>query len=79
MRKAIAHGTFKCVECGIALDAKAPRYTPTAAELDHILPVVDRPDLEFTPSNLAWRCHPCNRRKGRNPDPLIYMPTTRHW
>jgi 5-methylcytosine-specific restriction endonuclease McrA len=78
-RQAIRNGTFRCVECGIALDPNAPRCTRQAAELDHRVPVAVAPEREFDPSNLVWRCHPCNRRKGRGPDPIDRMPTTRRW
>lgn len=78
-RAAIRDGTFICVECREPLDPKAPPNTRHAAELDHIIPVAVRPDLEYDPANHVWRCHPCNRRKGKGADPLVRMPTTRTW
>lgn len=79
MRAAIRSGTFRCSTCGVALDPKATRCTPTAAELDHVEPVVLAPHREYDPSNLRWLCHPCNRRKGSRPDGRPRMPTTRVW
>jgi 5-methylcytosine-specific restriction protein A len=41
-------------------------FDATPAEVvDHILPIVDRPDLRLTVSNLQSLCGPCHGCKGR--------------
>jgi 5-methylcytosine-specific restriction endonuclease McrA len=35
-----------------------------AVTLDHVLPVSQRPDLAYEPTNLVPSCEPCNLRKG---------------
>ena len=44
---------FRCVDCGAR----------GRLEIDHILPVRDRPDLAFDPENLAARCPSCHAAK----------------
>lgn len=37
--------------------------TTAAAEVDHIVPIRERPDLAFTRTNLQSLCEPCHGRK----------------
>ena len=55
--------------CQLAYDGICTRRSQTA---DHIVPVVERPDLGMTRTNLRGACHACNghrnqlsRRRGR--------------
>lgn len=54
-------GELNCANCARALDDNAPRCTPNAIEVDHILPVScgGTDDRE----NLQLMCFPCNRAK----------------
>ena len=45
---------FKCVDCG---------KSRGRLECDHIIPVRLRPDLAYTPENLAMRCTSCHAAK----------------
>ena len=47
---------WACVDCG-------ERHR--RLEVDHIVPVRNRPDLSFAPANLATRCSACHTRKTR--------------
>ena len=47
---------FACVDCG----TRRGRL-----EIDHVLPVRTRPDLAFSPTNLATRCPRCHSKKTR--------------
>ena len=47
---------FKCVDCG---------KSRGRLECDHIIPVRLRPDLAYTPDNLAMRCPSCHAAKTR--------------
>lgn len=58
-----------CHWCGKPLDPAAPKGSPNAIELDHVVPVSLHPDLAHEPSNLALVCHPCNRSKGNRAQP----------
>ncbi len=48
-------------DCRKPLDPTVRRCTPTAPELDHIVPAAAG-GLD-TIANVQWMCHPCNRRK----------------
>lgn len=65
-------GQLQCAICGRPLDPDAPRCTPNAIELDHIVPVArgGTDDDE----NLALLCFPCNRAKSDGTTPA----TTKH-
>lgn len=43
-----------CLDCGTSRDLTT----------DHVIPVVERPDLAYEVLNVAVRCRPCNGRKG---------------
>lgn len=60
-RRALRELPLVCFACGKQLDPTARRCTPTAAELDHILPAAA--GGTDTIANVQWACHPCNRRK----------------
>lgn len=47
---------YACVDCG----TRRGRL-----EIDHVQPVRTRPDLAFTPANLATRCPRCHAAKTR--------------
>ncbi|WP_066041927.1 hypothetical protein [Herbiconiux solani] len=54
-----------CAECGQAtIDWDGPKNQPDSFELDHKLPRVNYPELEFEPSNARPTHHRCNRHKG---------------
>ena len=59
--KALKQLPLICVACKRELDPTARRCTPTAPELDHILPAAA--GGTDTLDNVQWMCHPCNRRK----------------
>ncbi len=44
-------------------DCKRHGVTRAAEQVDHIVPLKDRPDLAFEPSNLQALCVPCHARK----------------
>lgn len=73
-----------CAACGIQLDPNAPRCTPHAPELDHIVPRKAGGADEI--GNVQWMCSPCNRRKSDRtapPEPSPQRPreyvTWRTW
>jgi len=41
-----------------------PGCTGASQTADHILPVIQRPDLALVRSNLRGACHPCNMARG---------------
>lgn len=54
-----------CAECGQAtIDWDGEKNQPDSFELDHRLPVITYPHLEFEPSNARPTHHRCNRHKG---------------
>jgi len=53
--QALDRDGWACVQCG----------TPMRLEVDHILPVRDRPDLSYSLSNLQCLCGSCHARKTR--------------
>mgnify|MGYP001060250354 CR=1 FL=1 len=53
--QALERDEWQCVECG----------TRRGLEVDHILPVRDRPNLSYTLSNLQCLCGRCHARKTR--------------
>lgn len=62
--QALRRDGWQCVECG----------SRVRLEVDHVLPVRDRPDLAFTLDNLQVLCSRCHTRKtasdiGREPNP----------
>lgn len=63
--QALERDGWRCVLCG----------ERRGLEVDHVLPVRDRPDLSFTLSNLQCLCGRCHARKTRieiglgQPDP----------
>ena len=76
-----------CHWCGGMLNPRAARGEMGAIEVDHIVPYVQRPDLEFDRGNVVLSCHPCNRSKGQRdapgmpdstPPPRTFV-TSRRW
>jgi len=65
-----------CHYCGIVLDPGASRGEPDAIELDHVLPVITHPHLEYDRTNIVLACHPCNRSKGKRAAPGQSEPAT---
>ena len=55
-QEALRRDDYQCVQCG----ARACRL-----EVDHILPVRDRPDLSYELSNCQVLCSSCHARKTR--------------
>lgn len=53
--KALQRDGWQCVRCGARV----------GLEVDHILPVRDRPDLAWALDNLQVLCGPCHARKSR--------------
>lgn len=54
-------------ECKIQLHCgrgAGREFGDTATEVDHILPIEERPDLRLVMSNLQAACKPCNAAKG---------------
>lgn len=69
-----------CGLCGQAtIDWDAPANTPDAFELDHKLPVMNYPELEFVESNVQPSHHRCNRGKGSRQGPLPIGVTSEAW
>lgn len=48
--------------------------TIAATTVDHIVPIRDRPDLEFNPRNLRASCQPCNQYRGARQIDLMPGP-----
>jgi len=53
--QALDRDEWSCVQCG----------THIKLEIDHILPVRDRPDLSYTLANLQTLCGSCHTKKTR--------------
>jgi 5-methylcytosine-specific restriction enzyme A len=53
--QALERDGFRCVQCG----------ERRRLEIDHVLPVRDRPDLAFEITNLQTLCGSCHARKTR--------------
>lgn len=56
-----------CHLCHQPINYSAPPLTKDAFEVDHILPVKQRPDLEYVASNLAPSHSSCNRSRQAKP------------
>ncbi|MCJ1687774.1 hypothetical protein [Rathayibacter sp. VKM Ac-2927] len=69
-----------CAICGQQhIDYDAPANTPDALELDHRLPVITHPHLEFDPGNVQPTAHRCNRGKGDGPAVASIGETSEAW
>ena len=68
IRRAVLDESDICWLCGL----------PGADTVDHILPLVDHPELAHDRSNLAPAHGRCNSRKGRRTDINLVRPT-RQW
>ena len=72
-----------CAACGVELDPSAPRGSPTAPELDHIVPA--KHGGADTLDNVQWLCSPHNRMKSDRtappprPEPPRTFVTWRTW
>lgn len=61
----------RCWICGGRIDYNAsnnprsPRYSPDAYEPDHVLAVVDHPELELDMNNIRASHASCNRARGK--------------
>jgi 5-methylcytosine-specific restriction endonuclease McrA len=69
-----------CGICGMAdIDWTAPANTPDAFEVDHKLPVITYPHLEFEPTNRQPSHHRCNRNKGSGKSRVGIGITSEPW
>lgn len=55
------------------------RCTTRATQVDHVLRVVDRPDLELDPTNLRAVCIPCHQHRTATDAPPPDPPPSRAW
>lgn len=62
-KRAIASLDAMCAICHTAIDLDAPKNTPLAVEVDHILPR-SRGGSLYALENLQLTHHRCNRKKG---------------
>src|SRR5699024_5368172 len=67
IRKAKARGELQCFHCNTQLDPDAPKNTPNAIEIDHLIPVAQGGTDDI--ANRVLSCHPCNRSKGKRAQP----------
>lgn len=56
--------------CRLQLPGICTRVSTTG---DHIIPVSERPDLEFVRSNVRGSCWPCNKARSAMPDHLLRL------
>ena len=69
-----------CGICGQAdIDWDGPRGEPDSFELDHRLPVLKHPELEFDPSNAQPSHCRCNRSKQAGNGPAPVGTTSEAW
>lgn len=69
-----------CGICGQAtIDWDGPPNQPDSFELDHIEPLVRRPDLEFEPTNVRPTHHRCNRSRGAGRPMAVVGETSEAW
>ena len=59
-----------CWLCQGAIDYELPREHPESFNLDHAIPVAERPDLLVDPANFRPSHKVCNERRG-NDEPSI--------
>lgn len=62
-KRAIASLDAVCAICHTPIDLDAPKNTPLAVEVDHIVPR-SRGGLLYALENLQLTHHRCNRKKG---------------
>lgn len=62
-KRAIASLDAICAICHTPIDLEAPKNTPLAVEVDHIIPRA-RGGLLYALENLQLTHHRCNRKKG---------------
>jgi hypothetical protein len=68
-----------CHLCGDSIDYRLPYGHPEAFELDHIIPVKDRPDLLLDVNNFGASHHTCNEDKGSDAAPLKLGECSEIW
>ena len=66
-KRAIASLDAVCAICHTPIDLDAPKNTPFAVEVDHIIPR-SRGGLLYALENLQLTHHRCNRKKGARMD-----------
>lgn len=62
-QRAIASLDAVCAICHTPIDMQAPKNTPLAVEVDHIIPRIRGGD-PYALENLQLTHHRCNRKKG---------------
>ena len=67
-----------CWLCNQQIDYRAAPMSPDAWEPDHVLPVIDHPELAFDPGNIRPAHASCNRSRGSGKAVGIGH-TTRNW
>lgn len=58
LRTSLLNTLEGCEVCGVAL-----KDDGSDAELDHIKPWIDYPDLRLDPNNVRWLCKPCHWKR----------------
>lgn len=66
-KRAIASKDAICAICDRPIDLEAPKNTPLAVEVDHIIPR-SRGGALYEVDNLQLTHHSCNRKKGAKMD-----------
>jgi len=61
-----------CWLCGKPIDYELPHTHPEAFQLDHAIPVSERPELAEDPASCRPSHAQCNMRRGAN-DPFIQL------
>lgn len=84
-KRAIASLDAVCAICHTPIDLDAPKNTPLAVEVDHIVPRSRGGEL-YAIENLQLTHHRCNRKKGAKmaedyPDKVVQnsVPLSNNW